>query len=204
MKSSELYQDVATLLFLLPFIIPAVYALYLWPSYGLSPFLPSQVYVQITRDPYVFMAGLFSVVVGSLIEVSSFPPEERAQRIVQLSSNLQKIAVASFLLALFVSWYSNHFIDVSSTFLDFLVGRFNVLFPAFLAFYSFILVIPFNVSWIRNRYFISSLLLVLIFPVLYLGRHHPTFSFSVSFLMLILAVAIFSLTRGEHRDKEKT
>lgn len=204
MKRSELYQDLAMLLFLLPFILPAVYALYLWSSYGLSPFLPSQVYLQVTRDPYVFMVGMFSVIVGSLIEVSSFPPEERDQRIVQLSSNLQKIALASFLLALLVSWYSNHFTDVSGTFLDFLAGRFNVLFPSFLVFFSFILVTPFSVSWIRNRYFISSLLLVLIPPVLYIGRHHPAFSFSVSLLLLISAVAIFSLTKGEHHDKEKT
>jgi hypothetical protein len=204
MERSELYQDIAFILFLVPFIVPAVYSFYLWLGYGLSPFLPSEVYLQVTRDPYVFLVGIFSVIVGSVVEIISYKQEERNGGLGMLSSNLQKIGILSFLLSLLSSWYSNHFADLSGTFLDLLVGKYNIIFPFLLFLFSFLIILPFNMSWFRNRYFLSSLLLILVVPLMYLGRRNPILSFSISFVFLLAAVWIIGLKREVDKDRAKS
>jgi hypothetical protein len=201
MNRTELYRDIATIFFIIPFISPTLYAIYLWSAYGFSSFLPSSVYLQVTRDPYIFLIGIFSVILASVIEIASYNQGEREQCLWSISSNIQKVALSSFVLAFVISWYSNNFTDISGTVLDFFEGRFNIIFPSFLVLYSFLLVVPIRKQWITNKYFISSFLLILIPPVIYLGRREPLLSFILAFLLLILAILVIYLRRGENQDK---
>jgi hypothetical protein len=201
MNRTELYRDTATIFFIIPFISPTLYAIYLWSAYGFSSFLPSSVYLQVTRDPYIFLIGIFSVILASVIEIASYNQGEREQCLWLISSNIQKIALSSFVLAFVISWYSINFTDISGTVLDFFEGRFNIIFPSFLVLYSFLLVVPIRKQWITNKYFISSFLLILIPPVIYLGRREPLLSFILAFLLLILAILVIYLRRGENQDK---
>lgn len=60
--------DIALFLYAAPFILSFVYALYLWLGTGLSAILPQLVFLEVTQNPYVFLAGFAAVSLAAVID----------------------------------------------------------------------------------------------------------------------------------------
>ncbi len=138
MSSRGRYEDASTLLFLVPFIISGADAIYLWVSSGLSAKLPSSVYLEVTRDPYVFLVGILAVLLGVVLDMNGVERQGRRDRLAWTSGYLQKTAAACFVLSLLMAWYANGFLDLSGAAEDFVVGRYSIVFPAILVFFSYL------------------------------------------------------------------
>src|SRR5712692_4502180 len=109
MNRREAYEDVSFLLLYLPFVAAAVFAIYLWAGEGFSSFLPEQVYLGVTRNPDLFLLGILSVLASTVMEASTQERTKRGERVIAMSRRLQKLAVASFILAILAAWYTNGF-----------------------------------------------------------------------------------------------
>jgi len=138
MSSRGKYEDASTLLYLVPFIVSGAYGIYLWVSSGLTPTLPSSAYLQVTRDPYVFLIGIFAILLGVMLDLSGVERQKRRERLAWTCGYLQRTAVACFILALLMAWYANGFLDITDTAQDFVVGRYSVVFPALLFLFSYL------------------------------------------------------------------
>src|SRR5438094_8030832 len=100
MNRKEMYEDVSSLLLLVPFLAPALYALYLWAVQGFSSYLPEQVYLGVTRNPALFLLGILAIILSTVMEVSSEARARRSERVLVLSNRPHKLEAASFVLAM--------------------------------------------------------------------------------------------------------
>jgi hypothetical protein len=132
------YEDASTLLFLVPFIVSGAYGVYLWVTTKITPILPTSAYLQVTRDPYVFLVGILAVFVGVIVDLRGVDPRSRRERLAWDSGYLQKTAAACFVLSLLMAWYANGFVDISGAAQDFVVGRYSIVFPAVLVLFSYL------------------------------------------------------------------
>ena len=138
MSRSSSSEDISTLLYIVPFIVSGADAIYLWVTSGISAKLPTTVYLDVTRDPYVFLAGVFAVLLGVMLDLRGVDREGRRERLAWTSGYLQKTAAACFVLSLLMAWYANGFVDLSGAAEDFVVGRYSIVFPAFLVLFSYL------------------------------------------------------------------
>lgn len=196
MDKRELYEDISFILFIVPFALPTFYAIYLWIANGLSLFLPEGVYLTVTRDPIIFMIGVFSIIFASYIELMVEEVSKRGEAILRLSKRLQKIAALSFILAVLTSLYSNSF-DLAGMVFDILAGRYTLVFPLILFFMSYLMVAPINIASIANMKFLAILLLLLVPFVLLIGRAHTSISLLASLILMIIAAIIFIYSERE-------
>jgi hypothetical protein len=185
-------EDISTLLFLVPFVASAIYGLVLWVQAGISPLLPTSVYLTVTRDPVLFIIGTLSVLLGVMIEVNSADPSARQARLSSLGNNLQSIAIASLVLVVISAVYANGFLDLSGAATDFIVGRYGLVFPAMLVLLSYLLTARFKVSSLMNRKVLGVIALLLVPASIYeLGKRQPTLGLGGALLLLIVGVALF-------------
>jgi hypothetical protein len=73
-------EDLSTILFMLPFVGSGVYAIYLWASSGATAILPVSVYLNVTRDPYLFLGATMAVLAGLILDLRGVDPEKRRSR----------------------------------------------------------------------------------------------------------------------------
>jgi hypothetical protein len=199
MNPRERNDDLAFLLYLVPFIISAVYALYLWAGTGLSAVLPQFVFLQVTQSPYVFLVGLLAVVVGSAIDALGADDTSRRERLVSLSQRLQWIAVIALIFALLSAWYAAGF-DPGGAIFNLLSGRYSVIFPGLLMLYSF-LILP---SLQLERSKMSGLLAVVFMLaaplVLYeVGKRSYPVGMGGALVLIVLGVVLF--IRGQRKPQ---
>ena len=204
MNKAEAYGDLSTVLYLVPFLVCGIYAIVLWVERGISALLPSDVYLTVTRDPWVFLVGTFAVFAGLYVDVYSTEQGMRARRISSLSVTLQKIAAASFILALLSALYASGF-DPSNTVLDFVVGRYSLVFPALLVLLSYLLVIPFNTGSFGKTGVVAIIVMLLVPAVVYeVGKRNSVVGITIGFLLLIAGLAVFIWNRPRKSEEEPT
>jgi hypothetical protein len=187
-------EDFSTLLLLVPFIASGAYAIYLWVSSGLTPLLPTGVYLNVTRDPYIFLAGILAVLVGLIVDLNGTGPSNRHGRLAANSSYLQKTAAACFLLSLIMAWYANGFVNVLGAAQDFVVGRYSIIFPTLLVLLSFLINPSLNLRGAASAKFLGFLAILSVPAVVYeVGKRNAVVGLSGA--AVIMVVGLYLLLR---------
>ena len=185
-------EDFSTILYLVPFIASGVYGLVLWVQNGISLTLPTSVYLTVTRDPYLFMLGSLSIMLGIIIEVNGTDSGARTAKLVSLGNTLQSIAAASLILVLLSAWYANGFTDLTGMATDFIVGRYGLVFPAVLVLLSYFLSAQFNLVSLANRKVLAIVAMLLVPVSLYeIGKRDVFAGLLVSLLLLLFGLGAY-------------
>ncbi len=200
MNSGKNGQDLPFVLFLVPFAVSAIYAIYLWVQTGLSATLPSSVFLSVTENPYVFLVGFLAVIVGATLDINSAGPADRRAKLIEESSTLQKLAVLALALGLICAWYSAGF-DFGTAATNVLTGRYVVVFPALLILFSFLLLpsVTIKSSQVRNIVIIV-LLLGVPASVDEIGKRN--FFLGMAAGIALLGVALFLYFTTKNRNAE--
>lgn len=186
MSTRARYEDLSTLLYLVPFVGGVVYALALWVQSGASFFLPTTAYLTVTRDPTLFMIGSLAVLLGLMIEVNSTEPARRSVKLAYLGGTLQSIAMGSLAIVLLSAWYANGFIDLTGAATDVIVGRYGLVFPAVMVLLSYLLTARFRLQSLGSRQVLAVIAMLLVPASLYeIGKRQVALGLGVAFLLLL-------------------
>lgn len=192
MSARGRYEDISTLLYLVPFVGAGVYGLVLWVQNGISLVLPTGVYLTVTRDPYLFMAGSIAVMLGVILEVNWTEPEGRGAKLLSLGGTLQSIAVASLALVLICALYANGFTDLNGTATDFILGKYGLVFPATLVLLSYLITAQFKIEAITNKKVLAVIAMLLVPASLYeIGRRQTALGVGIAFVFLLAGLALY-------------
>ena len=198
------YEDVSTLLYLVPIVVPIVYALVLWVQGGISSVLPASVYLAVTRDPILFIGASLAVMLGVVIEVNGTEPGGRFAKLASLGGTLQSIAVASLVIVVIGALYANGFTDITGAATDFVVGRYGIVFPATLVLLSYLLTVQFKLPGVTRRQLLAAVALLLVPASLYeIGRRQNTLGIGVAFVFLVAGLALYLVPRKESTPPKK-
>jgi len=190
------WSDIAMFLYAAPFIVNFVWALYLWAGSGLTSILPQLVFLEVTQNPYVFLAGFGAVALAALMDFNTETPDKRKASLSALSKRLQAIAVLSTVLALIAAWYAAGF-DLGTTLFNLLDARYPLVFPALLVFLSFVILPPVKLQGANRRNALVVLLLLASPLALYeLGKRSTVLGLGMG-LVLLLAAAFLLLSKNE-------
>ena len=191
MSKKTTSDDVAVLLYMAPFIASGVYGIYLGVTGGVSHLLSSSVYLDVTRDPIIFLIGTLGVGLGVVMEVYSTGVESRRAKMGSISGTLQVIAAASFILALICALYANGG-SISGTASDFISGRFSILFPILMVGFSYLLVIPLNVGDVESPAFLGFISMLLVPVAIHeIGKRNSVAGLSVALVLIAIGAALF-------------
>ena len=192
MSSRARYEDLTTLLYMLPFVVGVGYAILLWAEAGASAFLPTSVYLTVTRDPVLFMMGSLAVLLGLMIEVNSTEPTARPAKLASLSGLLQSIAIASLIIVILSAWYANGFTDLGGAATDFVVGRYGIVFPAILVLLSYLLTARFRIEALADRKVLPIIALLLVPVTVYeIGKRELAVGMVTSLALLLAGVFLY-------------
>jgi len=192
MAGRGVYEDLSGILYTVPFVLPAVYGLYLWVTTGLSAVLPSSVYLTVTRDPYVFIFGSLAVMLAVAFDTSSSDPADRLARVGAASDRLQKIAVASLVLAALAAWYSNGFVGVSGTATDFIVVRYSLVFPLLMVLLSYLVTVQVKYGALRSPKVLGAISLLLAPAVVYeVGKRDTSVGLGIAAVLVAVGISLF-------------
>jgi hypothetical protein len=204
MSTKSRMEDYATLLYLVPFILSGVYGLVLWIQGGISPILPSTVYLAVTRDPYVFSAGSLAVMLGLIVEVRSTEQNARPVKLSSLGGTLQTIAIASLVLVLVCAFYANGFLDVEGAATDFIVGRYGLVFPTLLVVLSYLITAQFRLAALGSRKILAIVALLLVPASLYeIGKREITIGLLLALVFLIVGVGAYVMPDRKRAPKQE-
>lgn len=173
MEKTELIEDLTFLLYLGPFIICALWGLFLGFSTGFSS---TQVYLLITKDPVVFLIGFGAVLSAALLEMNLGSDAEPFVRSRRIARNLQRIALASILLSAIsaagAAGLSGELGGAGSLLLQ---GRFGIVFPL-LVYVSSVVLSPVG---LRRKYL-----------------KYPPLDFIAFALIILSPILLYSLWNG--------
>ncbi|MDG6901511.1 MAG: hypothetical protein JRM80_06070 [Nitrososphaerota archaeon] len=191
MSAKGRYEDLSTLLYLVPIAGGVLYALALWVQSGVSLVLPTDVYLTVTRDPILFMAGTLAVLLGLMIEVNGAEPAERPSKLASLGGTVQSIGIASLAIVLLSAWYSNGFTDLGGAATDFIVGRYGIVFPALMVLLSYLLTARFRLRSLADRKAIATIALLLVPASLYeIGKRQIVLGLGVAFVLILIGMLL--------------
>ena len=194
-------DDVSALLYLVPFAASGLYGLFLWLRGGISLYLPTQVYLTVTRDPILFAVASLSVMGGVVLEVRSTPEAERGAKLSSLSNTLQSIAVASIVLTFIAAVYANG-LDVAGAATDFVVGRYGLVFPVILVLLSYLVTAKFNLDSLRSPKVLGVVALLLVPVAIYeVGRRQVAVGLALSLALLIVGLAPYVYSRPKSKPE---
>lgn len=194
-SSGGKYEDASTILFLVPFIASGADAVYLWATSGLTAILPSSVYLEVTRDPYVFLAGILAVLVAVMLDLSGVESQNRRERLAWTSGYLQKTAAACFIISLLMAWYANGFVDVSGAAQDFVVGRYSIVFPALLVLFSYLVSPSLKLQGAASYKFLGFLAMLAVPAVVYeVGKRNSVVGLASAGVLMILGLYLLLRT----------
>jgi len=185
-------EDVSTLLYLVPIVVPIIYALVLWVQTGLTLVLPSSVYLTVTRDPILFIGASLAVMLGVIIEVNGTEPAARPAKLASLGGTLQSIAIASLVVVVISALYANGFTDTTGAATDFIIGRYGIVFPATLVLLSYLITVQYKLPGVTRRQILAAIALFLVPASLYeIGRRQTALGVSISFVLLVAGLALY-------------
>jgi hypothetical protein len=197
-------DDVSVFLYMIPFIGSFVYALYLGVVDRVSSVLSSSIYLTVTRDPFLFLLGTFSVMLGIVFEVSSAAPTERSAKLGSVGKTLQSIAVASFILALACSLYAHGFSNVSAAASDFIAGRFSLVFPLMMVLLSYLITVRINLSSIGTPTFLGIVAMLLVPVSVYeVGKRNTALGLAGALILIIVGLGLFIKSNKKTSDDVK-
>jgi hypothetical protein len=186
-KVEAKYGDVALLLYAAPFILNFVYALYLWFGAGFSAIMPQIVYLEVTQSPYIFLAGFAAVALAVVIDFDSEAPSARKGATAVLSRRLQLIALVSVILAFIAAWYSAGG-DLGTGVLNLVDGRYPLVFPAVLVFFSFLILPSVRLQGANLKHLLIIVLLIASPAAIYeLGKRSTIAGLGVGLILLLVA-----------------
>jgi hypothetical protein len=201
MKSSDNKEDIPFLLFLVPFAISGIYAIYLWAQAGLSATLPQTVFLQVTENPYVFLVGFTAVIFGAVMDILYAEPALRKAKVIQESTTIQIIAVIALVLGGLCAWYAAGF-DPGVAASNVLAGRYVIVFPAMLVIFSFLMLPALTIRKDQtNIVAIAVLLLAVPLAVDEIGKRSFFAGMGVGLILLIAAGYLYLRNQT---DKRKT
>jgi hypothetical protein len=185
-------EDVSTILYMVPFLLSGIYGVILWLQNGISITPPSSVYLTVSRDPYVFMAGSLAILLGLVIELGGTEPGKRPLKLSSLGNTLQTIAAASLVLAILTALYANGFTDVSGAADDFVVGRYALVFPAIMVLLSYLITARFKFESLANTKALAMVALLLVPVSIYeLGKRELGLGMLTAFVLLLAGVGAY-------------
>jgi hypothetical protein len=191
------YGDVALLLYAAPFILNFVYALYLWFGSGFSAIMPQIVYLEVTQSPYIFLLGFAAVALAVVIDFDSEPPSARKSTTAVLSRRLQLIALVSVILAFIAAWYSAGG-DLGTGVLNMVDGRYPLVFPAVLVFFSFLILPSVRLQGANQKNLLIVILLIASPAALYeLGKRSTIAGLGVGLILLLVAAFLLVNTKRD-------
>jgi hypothetical protein len=196
-KVEAKYGDVALFLYAAPFILNFVYALYLWFGAGFSAIMPQLVYLEVTQSPYIFLAGFAAVALAVVIDFDSEPPSARKSTTNALSRRLQLIALISVILAFIFAWYSAGG-DLGTGVLNMVDGRYPLVFPAVLVFFSFLILPSVRLQGANQKNLLIVVLLIASPAALYeLGKRSTIAGLGVGLILLLVAAFLLVYNKKE-------
>jgi hypothetical protein len=203
LSSRGRYEDIATLLYVVPFAVSAGYGLVVWFQEGISIFLPAEVYMTVTRSSYVFLVGSLAVLAGVVLEFRGTDPAERRTKVGSLGSTLQLIAGVSIFFALVGAVYANGASPVGAV-VDFMGGKFNLIFPAILFLLSYAITLPFQFSSLAKRKPLAMIVLLLVPVSIYeIGKREIYLGLGVAFALLVVGTLLYVLPEGARGAEEE-
>ena len=192
MSKEGRYEDISTLLYLVPFVGAIAYALVLWAENGLSSTLPTTVYLTVTRDPIFFIIGSLAVLLGVVLEMNGTDQPARRAKLASLGGTLQSIALGSLIIVLLSAWYANGFTDLGGAATDFIVGRYGLVFPSLMVLLSYLITGQFKIESVANRKGLADIALLLVPASLYeIGKRLPALGLGIAFVLLLLGVLLY-------------
>jgi len=198
------YEDVSTLLYLVPIVVPIVYALVLWVQTGISLTLPSSVYLTVTRNPILFIGVSLAVMLGVIIEVNGTEPKARSAKLSSLGGTLQSIAIASLIIVLIGALYANGFTDITGAATDFIIGRYGIVFPAALVLLSYLLTVQFRLPGVTKWQISAAIALLLVPASLYeIGKRATALGIVIAFALLVIGLALYLVPERKHPSEKK-
>jgi len=204
MSTRGRYEDVSTLLYLVPIVVPIIYALVLWVQGGISPLLPSSVYLSVTRDPILFIVASLAVMLGIIIEVNGTEPQARLAKLASLGGTLQSIAIASLVVVLIGALYANGFTDITGAATDFVIGRYGIVFPAALVLLSYLLTVQFKLPGVTKWQISAAIALLLVPASLYeIGKRATALGIIIAFVLLVIGLALYLIPEGKRPTEKK-
>lgn len=187
--------DFAFFLYGVPFVINFLYALYLWSGVGFSSTLPQLVFLEVTQNPYIFLAGFAAVALAGVLDFDSEPAERRRAGVLALSKRLQTVALVSIVLAFLAAWYSAGG-DLGNALVNMLDGRYPLVFPGLLVFFSFVILPSVKLQGANLRNLLVVVLLVASPAALYeIGKRNTIGGLGVALILLLLGA--YFLVRGK-------
>jgi hypothetical protein len=168
MDKIEIVEDVSFLLYMVPILLNGIYALFLWFPQGIGFALPSEVYLKVTKDPVIFLAGFSVICIALLLETQTTPKNMRAEKVEQNISRIRILAFLSLALSIITAWsatgYSSNFINLLSLYTE---GRYAMIYPALLLGFSFLIhpSLKFGLKKSHIGYEVVPLILFLLSPV---------------------------------------
>jgi len=181
-------EDAALILYLIPILLNGGYGLWKWVTGGADLAALQQIYINLTREPVVFLAGLIAVCLAVVLDARYLSPIEDVDR------RVTRLAVFCFITALIIALISTRF-NLSSGLTLFLQGRYALIFPALLMVLSFLFrVRGVSLASLKGVRRWLSLLLLLISPLsLYLLWRLGVVWYAVFAVPLLLVIASLAL-----------
>jgi hypothetical protein len=193
MSSAGRYGDLSAILYIVPFLASGIYGAYLWAQAGLSANLPTSVYLTVTRDPYVFILGSLSVMLGVILDTRGADPAQRKARLASLSNTLQSIAIASLILVLIAAFYANG-LNVGGAADDFIIGRYGLVFPAVLVLLSYLVTARFDFPSLAKPKVLAVIALLLVPVSIYeIGKREVAVGLGVALVLIIIGLSAYIL-----------
>ena len=185
-------EDLATLLYLVPFVAGIVYGLVLWIQEGISLLLPTSVFLTVTRDPYLFTVGSLAIAAAVVVELNGAEPRARPAKLVSLGSTPQSIAAASLVFVLICAFYANGFTDATGAVTDFIVGKYGLVFPALLVLFSYLVTAQFRFAALGNRRVLATIAMLLVPASLYeIGKRETVLGLLIALFFLLAGLALY-------------
>jgi hypothetical protein len=145
------------------------------------------VYLEVTQSPYIFLAGFAAVALAVVIDFDSEPPSARKSTTNALSRRLQLIALISVILAFIFAWYSAGG-DLGTGVLNMVDGRYPLVFPAVLVFFSFLILPSVRLQGANQKNLLIVVLLIASPAALYeLGKRSTIAGLGVGLILLLVA-----------------
>ncbi|MEM1993950.1 MAG: hypothetical protein QXW32_00510 [Nitrososphaerales archaeon] len=181
-------EDAAFILYIFPILINGAYGLWSWIAGGADLDVLQKVYLNITREPIIFLAGLLAVCVAVLLDTKYLGSLEDIDR------RVTRLAYFCFITALIIAIVSTGF-NIASSLTLFLQGRYALIFPALLVLLSLLMRLRGLSLGFSNGVFRGiSLILLLISPLtLYiLWRLGAAWYiiFAVPFILIIASIGL--------------
>lgn len=195
MDRADISEDVSFLFFLLPLIISGIATLV--ASLSASAY-NLDVYLEVTRNPFLFLASVIVVNAGTIFETYSNPLKDRRGKVLINAKRMQTLAMTILIVSAIAAWVSLGSDASFPVFIGaFLSARFPIIFALLLIFLSTVLTLPFKISKLDNTMIgnIVGVIVLLLSPISLFAGSKMNFPFpiiaSFSVILIILGIGLF-------------